>query len=168
IKDTQGAGDILFSSKELLDKAGGITVVAQGYMCPFDSSQKGTGDIKIKGFQSNFAQYLNCQSRHTSDCGDPPYGAEKGVEPDLKEDPVVEKEEKTGLSTWIIVVIIVVSFIATTSLVVVISIIVYKKSCRQQVYVWEVGGVQRVVNPFSPAPSPSPQPREGQMHVLRD
>ncbi|KAA6377368.1 MAG: hypothetical protein EZS28_027105, partial [Streblomastix strix] len=75
--------DIFFSSKEFLDQAGGIVQVAQGYKYEQNQQQNTIGEIKIKGFSSNFAPYLDCVSRNEEEqCGQIPCGGELNLKPE--------------------------------------------------------------------------------------
>ncbi|KAA6395897.1 MAG: hypothetical protein EZS28_008576 [Streblomastix strix] len=74
-----GAADIFFSSKELLDEAGGIEFVCEGVKYESEA----IGKIKIEGFSANFAPYLNCKSREvSSNCDDIPCGGTIGMNPE--------------------------------------------------------------------------------------
>ncbi|KAA6366922.1 MAG: hypothetical protein EZS28_037552, partial [Streblomastix strix] len=66
----QGASDIFFSSKTLLDSAGGIASVCEGYKYYIISGSETQGEVMIKGVSANFAIYLNCITEGRSDCGD--------------------------------------------------------------------------------------------------
>ncbi|KAA6398216.1 MAG: hypothetical protein EZS28_006253 [Streblomastix strix] len=85
--------DIFFSSKELLDQAGGIVQVAKGYKYEQNQQLNTIGDIKIKGFSSNFAPYLDCVTRNgTEQCGQIPCGGELNIKPEQCE--YFEDEDK--------------------------------------------------------------------------
>ncbi|KAA6395332.1 MAG: putative Glutamate--tRNA ligase, partial [Streblomastix strix] len=89
----QGASDIFFQSKELLDSAGGIKCVVTGYKYEEDSQYNIIGLVKINGFSSNFAKYLNCVSRNgEKQCGQIPCGGELNIKPEQCE--YIEDEDK--------------------------------------------------------------------------
>ncbi|KAA6385391.1 MAG: hypothetical protein EZS28_019083 [Streblomastix strix] len=75
----QGATDIFFSSKKLLDSAGGIKFITKGYKNEQDNNQN---SIKIKEFTSNFAQYLDCITRNDDEeqCGEIPCRGELNIQ----------------------------------------------------------------------------------------
>ncbi|KAA6363460.1 MAG: hypothetical protein EZS28_041013, partial [Streblomastix strix] len=85
--------DVFFSSKELLDQAGGISSILQGYTYEQNKQQSTIGQIKIQGFSSNFAPYLDCVTRNgTEQCGQIPCGGEMNIQPEQCE--YIEDEDK--------------------------------------------------------------------------
>ncbi|KAA6362213.1 MAG: hypothetical protein EZS28_042260, partial [Streblomastix strix] len=85
--------DIFFSSKELLDQAGGISSILQGYKYEQNQQQSTIGQIKIQGFSSNFAPYLDCATRNgTEQCEQIPCGLELNIIPEQCE--YIEDEDK--------------------------------------------------------------------------
>ncbi|KAA6362544.1 MAG: hypothetical protein EZS28_041929, partial [Streblomastix strix] len=85
--------DVFFSSKELLDQAGGISYILQGYKYEQNQQQYTIGEIKIQGFSSNFAPYLDCVTRNgTEQCEQIPCGGEMNIQPEQCE--YIEDEDK--------------------------------------------------------------------------
>ncbi|KAA6320419.1 MAG: hypothetical protein EZS28_054685, partial [Streblomastix strix] len=91
ISDEKGAKDILFLSKEMLDKTGDLEIVAQGYK--YDKTDGYVGEVKISGFDANFAQYLDCKSEGKEDCGIIPCGGTKEQPEESCKETIKEKEE---------------------------------------------------------------------------
>ncbi|KAA6387625.1 MAG: hypothetical protein EZS28_016848 [Streblomastix strix] len=129
ITDEKGAKDIYFLSKEMLDKAGGIEVIAEKYK--YDKTDGYVGEVKISGFDANFAQYLDCKSEGKEDCGVIPCGGTKeqtseSCKETIKEEEIKGKKSKlSGGAIAGIVIGVVVGIVAIV--VVIIVIVIYKK-----------------------------------------
>ncbi|KAA6388917.1 MAG: hypothetical protein EZS28_015556, partial [Streblomastix strix] len=67
ISDDSGAKDVYFLSNEMVDQAGGIEFILQGYR--YDKTDGYIGDVKISKYQTNFAQYLDCKTEGQTYCG---------------------------------------------------------------------------------------------------
>ncbi|KAA6374958.1 MAG: hypothetical protein EZS28_029515 [Streblomastix strix] len=130
ITDEKGAKDIYFLSKEMLDKAGGIEVIAEKYK--YDKTDGYVGEVKISGFDTNFAQYLDCKTEGNEDCGVIPCGGTKEQTSESCKETIKEEEEikgtKSKLSGGAIAGIIIGAVVVIVAIVVVIIVIViYKK-----------------------------------------
>ncbi|KAA6383356.1 MAG: hypothetical protein EZS28_021116, partial [Streblomastix strix] len=129
ISNSKGAKDILFSSKEMLNEAEGIEVVAEGYK--YDKTDGYVGEVKISGFDANFAQYLDCKTEGKQNCGIIPCGGRKEQTEELCKETVKEEEEikdKKKFSGGAIAGIIIAAVVVIVAIVVVITVIViYKK-----------------------------------------
>ncbi|KAA6374898.1 MAG: hypothetical protein EZS28_029576 [Streblomastix strix] len=129
LQTVNGSADIFFSSKILLDQSGGIVEVCKGYKCSFDSKQKPTGEVKIDGFSSNFASYLNCISQGGYKCEDLPCGGELYIKPE--ECPYQDEKDGKSISIATIIGIVVGALVGvTTVIIIVIIIMVIQKKKR--------------------------------------
>ncbi|KAA6396293.1 MAG: hypothetical protein EZS28_008178 [Streblomastix strix] len=132
ITDEKGANDIYFLSKEMLDKAGDLEIVAQGYK--YDKTDGFVGEVKISGFDANFAQYLDCKSEGKEDCGEIPCGGTKeqtvkSCKETIKEEEIKEKKKLSGGAIAGIVIGEVVVIVAIA--IIKIVVVIYKKKNNQ-------------------------------------
>ncbi|KAA6395917.1 MAG: hypothetical protein EZS28_008554, partial [Streblomastix strix] len=132
VSNEKGAKDVYFLSKEILDKSGGIEVIAEGYR--YDKSGSYIGEVKISGFDANFAQYLDCKTQGREDCGIIPCGGAKDQTVEsckqiIKEDEEEEiKDKKSKLSGGAIAGIVIAVVVVVTAIVVaIVLIIIYNK-----------------------------------------
>ncbi|KAA6403981.1 MAG: hypothetical protein EZS28_000491 [Streblomastix strix] len=133
ISNLKGVKDILFSSKEMLNEAEGIEVVAEGYK--YDKTDGYVGEVKISGFDANFAQYLDCKTEGREDCGEIPCGGtkeqtEESCKETIKEEEEKEEEinDKKKLSREVIAGIIIGAVVVIVAiLVIIVIIVIYKK-----------------------------------------
>ncbi|KAA6362494.1 MAG: hypothetical protein EZS28_041979, partial [Streblomastix strix] len=128
--DEKGSKDIYFLSKGMLDKAGDLEIVAQGYR--YDKTDGYVGEVKISGFDSNFAQYLDCKSEGKEDCGEISCGGTKeqtveSCKETIKEEEEEIKDKKSKLSGGAIAGIIIGAVVVIVAIVVIIVIIVFYK-----------------------------------------
>ncbi|KAA6397036.1 MAG: hypothetical protein EZS28_007432, partial [Streblomastix strix] len=114
------ASDIFFQSKDRLDEAGGIMKVANGYHQLDGGSQ---GEVRISGYQTNFAPYLECEG----DSCEIPCEAEIGSAPECEEKV---KEKKKGIPGWVIALIIasVLLILAVVGSIIIIYLCCIKKN----------------------------------------
>ncbi|KAA6377091.1 MAG: hypothetical protein EZS28_027381 [Streblomastix strix] len=92
----ESSADIIFQSKQLLDNAGGIESVAQGYKFEqIDINSTATGEVKIEGFSSNFGPYLDCVTRNGKEnCEQIPCGGKLNQKPEDCEIKIIDEEQK--------------------------------------------------------------------------
>ncbi|KAA6314526.1 MAG: hypothetical protein EZS28_055572, partial [Streblomastix strix] len=92
----ESSADIIFQSKQLLDNAGGIESVAQGYKFEqIEINSTATGEVKIQGFSSNFGPYLDCVTRNGKEnCEQIPCGGKLNQKPEDCEQKLIDEEQK--------------------------------------------------------------------------
>ncbi|KAA6398895.1 MAG: hypothetical protein EZS28_005575 [Streblomastix strix] len=113
----------------MLNEAGGIEVVAEGYK--YDKTDGYVGEVKISGFDANFAQYLDCKSERIQDCGIIPCGGKKEQTVESCKEIIIEeeiKEKKSKLSGGAIAGIVIGAVVVIVAIVIIIIVVViYKK-----------------------------------------
>ncbi|KAA6317952.1 MAG: hypothetical protein EZS28_055014, partial [Streblomastix strix] len=95
-----------------------------------DKTDGYVGEVKISGFDANFAQYLDCKTERKQNCGIIPCGGRKEQTEELCKETIKEEEinDKKKLSGGAIAGIIIAAVVVIVAIVVVIIVIViYKK-----------------------------------------
>ncbi|KAA6371917.1 MAG: hypothetical protein EZS28_032556, partial [Streblomastix strix] len=96
VTNNNGSKDVYFLSKEMIDQAGDLEIVAEGYS--YSKTDEYVGEVKISGLNTNFAPYLDCKTQGREDCGEAPCGSkqEESVEYCLSIEPSDPTEPSEG------------------------------------------------------------------------